>query len=78
MVIIDHNCGKLDHNYGYIFLIYGEDDNNHGVDIGRPRCTVGKASASEARGPGFEPPWLVQRSRCIAKRRHTLIKEIAP
>ena len=32
---------------------------------GRPRGTVGKASASEARsrGPGFEPPWLVQRSR---------------
>ena len=30
----------------------------------RPRGgTVGKASASEARGPGFEPPWLVQRSR---------------
>ena len=24
---------------------------------------MGKASASEARGPGFEPPWLVQRSR---------------
>ena len=31
--------------------------------LGRPRGTVGKASASEARGPGFEPPWLVQRSR---------------
>ena len=31
--------------------------------IGRPRGTVGKASASDARGPGFEPPWLVQRSR---------------
>ena len=30
---------------------------------GRPRGTVGKASASEARGTGFEPPWLVQRSR---------------
>ena len=27
---------------------------------GRPRGTVGKASASEAGGPGFEPPWLVQ------------------
>ena len=32
-------------------------------ELGRPRGTVGKASASEARGPGFEPPWLVQRSR---------------
>ena len=31
--------------------------------LGRPRGTVGKASASEARGPGFEPPWLLQRSR---------------
>ena len=30
---------------------------------GRPRGTVGKASASEARGPGFDPPWLVQWSR---------------
>ena len=30
---------------------------------GRPRGTVGKASASEARGTGFEPPWLVQWSR---------------
>ena len=30
---------------------------------GRPRGTVGKAPASAARGPGFEPPWLVQRSR---------------
>ena len=30
---------------------------------GRPRGTVGKASVSEARGPGFVPPWLVQRSR---------------
>ena len=30
---------------------------------GRPCGTVGKASASEARGPGFDPPWLVQRSR---------------
>ena len=30
---------------------------------GRPRGTVVKASASEARGPGIEPPWLVQRSR---------------
>ena len=29
----------------------------------RPRGTVGKASASEARGPGVEPPWLVQRLR---------------
>ena len=27
---------------------------------GRPRGTVGKAPASEARGTGFEPPWLVQ------------------
>ena len=26
---------------------------------GRPCGTVSKASASEARGPGFEPPWLV-------------------
>ena len=32
-------------------------------ELGRPRGTVGKASASEARGSGFEPPWLVQRSR---------------
>ena len=31
--------------------------------LGRPRGTVGKASASEARGTGFEPPWLVQWSR---------------
>ena len=31
--------------------------------VGRPRGTVGKASASEAGGPRFEPPWLVQRSR---------------
>ena len=31
--------------------------------VGRPRGTVGKASASEARGTGFEPPWLVQWSR---------------
>ena len=31
--------------------------------LGRPRGTVGKAAASEARRPGFEPPWLVQRSR---------------
>ena len=30
---------------------------------GRPRGTVGKASASETRGSGFEPPWLVQRLR---------------
>ena len=30
---------------------------------GRPRGTVGKAPASEARGPGFEHLWLVQRSR---------------
>ena len=30
---------------------------------GRPRGTVGKAPASEARGSGLEPPWLVQRSR---------------
>ena len=28
--------------------------------IGRPRGTVGKASASEARGTGFEPPSMVQ------------------
>ena len=34
-------------------------------NLGRPRGTVGKAPASEARGTGFEPPWsrLVQRSR---------------
>ena len=31
--------------------------------LGRPRGTVVKASASEARGPGFEPSWLVQWSR---------------
>ena len=31
--------------------------------FGRPRGAVGTASASEARGPGFEPPWLVRRSR---------------
>ena len=29
-------------------------------ETGRPRGTMGKASASEARGTGFEPPWLVQ------------------
>ena len=29
----------------------------------RRRGTVGKASASEARGNGFEPPWLFQWSR---------------
>ena len=29
----------------------------------RPPGTVGKASASEAGGPGLEPPWLIQRSR---------------
>ena len=34
---------------------------------GRPRGTVGKASASEAGGPGFEPPWLVQRSHRWAR-----------
>ena len=33
------------------------------ADIGRPRGTVGKVSASEARSPGFGPPWLGQRSR---------------
>ena len=33
------------------------------ANVGRPRGTVGKASASEARGPGFKPPWLVQWSR---------------
>ena len=38
-------------------------DETHISDMGRPHGTMGKASASEARGPGFEPPWLVQWSR---------------
>ena len=43
---------------------------NVGNEVGRPRGTVGrKASASKARGPGFEPPWLVQRSRCESRLR---------
>ena len=43
------------------------------ITTGRRRGTVGKASASEARGPGFEPPWLVQRSRRWESRPLSLI-----
>ena len=37
--------------------------NLRSITKGRPRGAVGKASASEARCTGFEPPWLVQWSR---------------
>ena len=60
-VSISHPFAVSAKKDSFAFLA-GHHPSHHALG-GRPRGTVGKASASEARGPGFEPPWLVQRSR---------------